>query len=442
MKPVSRRTLLQAGVVAFASAIAGCASSDRTNDLCSDDSPEKENVGIEPADGAPFPSLPDGTNWPLTAFDSTNTRYNPHSTGPLDQPRAFWSLELDVPDRKSPPAVSPILDDDTLYLNDGYRRIVAVDAASGDVRWRSGIVPTQQPPAAVDGMLYVGNEEGIHAMDAETQDRAWTFTPTELAGQQATTAGPRPTPQPTADDGSEPTVSEMPQSMSAVIVTDSAIYGASGWADDSKVYALDPETGEQRWSIPGHSVAAVTDEAAFVYRNGTVSAVSPADGTVQWAKKNLTATGKLAVSNGQLFGSHDLGTTSAFDAETGEEYWTFEGEIENMALPSVSDSTVYVGSSPTEGRDGGNLYALNAASGDVEWCAHLGWESVAPPVIADETIFVGQSGGIIQARDAADGTLRWQFYERYAWFANLAVVGDALFAGTENGALYAFGEGV
>ncbi|MFC6989162.1 PQQ-binding-like beta-propeller repeat protein [Haloplanus sp. GCM10025708] len=44
----------------------------------------------------------------------------------------------------------------------------------------------------------------------------------------------------------------------------------------------------------------------------------------------------------------------------------------------------------------------------------------------------------MQAR--SDETLRWQFFEQYARFSETAVVGSALFVGTDDGRLYAFAE--
>jgi outer membrane protein assembly factor BamB len=228
--------------------------------------------------------------------------------------------------------------------------------------------------------------------------------------------------------------------MTRPVVTDGAVYVGTGVVGESTAYAVDRETGEERWSVSGQEIAAATDDAVYVYDAGDVSSVSPADGTVRWTESGVTDVPEVAVAAGTVYGSAGVGRTAAFDAATGERLWRFRGETESMHVPSVGGDLVYVGSSPTEGRDGGNLYALDAASGELEWCAYLGFSSVASPAVADGTVFVPQGDGLVQARDAADGTLRWQFFERHAWFTDAAVVGSALFVGTEDGELFAFGE--
>jgi len=89
------------------------------------------------------------------------------------------------------------------------------------------------------------------------------------------------------------------------------------------------------------------------------------------------------------------------DAETGDELWNFETGERVGSSPTVSDGTVYVGSSD------GNVYALKAASGssDGSRVAHgtLGHHGVRFRANADEGATVNGDGENVDGNRNGDG---------------------------------------
>ncbi|MFB6122916.1 MAG: PQQ-binding-like beta-propeller repeat protein [Haloferacaceae archaeon] len=430
----ARRTVLRSTAL-VAAGLAGCSSTGGTDDRCGTDPPPAETRGVLPADGN-LPAIAADATWPQPGFDPANTRFNPDAVGPTERPRLYWSLELDAPPRRGAGPVVPVVADGVVFVVDGYHRPVAVDARTGEVAWRLDDLPTPNPVAVAGDRLYLGSAEGLHAVSVADRTVAWTFTPPELEGGDATTARTRPPPRTAAEDETASPPPEPPATASTPVPAGDAIYVGTG----TNVYAVDRASGEERWRVAGDEVAAVTGDAVFVYDAGTVRAVSPGDGTVRWESPGVTDVPSVAVADGRLYGSPDLGVVAAFDAATGDERWRFEGEVESMATPTVTPDAVYAGSSPLEGRDGGNLYALDPATGDPLWCSFLGFASVAAPAATPDTVFVPQSDGLLQARERAERGVRWQFFERSAWFSAAAAVDGALFVGTEDGRCYAFGD--
>ena len=77
----------------------------------------------------------------------------------------------------------------------------------------------QSQPAVVDGVLYVGGEDGgVYALEAATGAEVWRFT------------------------------ADAPVSSSPAVV-DGLVYIGS---DDGTLYALEAGTGVERWAVPGH----------------------------------------------------------------------------------------------------------------------------------------------------------------------------------------------
>lgn len=403
MSPLSRRRLLSSiGSLPLAAGFAGCTT---TAEGCGEEPPlESRNVESEP--GGELPPLGDAS-WPQPGYDETNARYNPAGTGPEAPARLVWSRSFDTQS-----TIIPVVEDGTVYVSDESNRLTAIDARTGSTAWRFDGVSTTGPVSAGDGVVFVDDGNSLHAIDTERQEIRWTFSPSEDDG---TAGSGRPVEAPT--------------------VTDSTVYAALGVP--TRVYAVDRDTGAERWQTNGDGVACADDDAIYVSRGASVTAIDADDGTTRWPA-SIDA-GSTVVANGQVFGVVDPATVAAFEAESGERRWEFERTHELLAPPSVSPKGVFVGTAPTEGGDGGNLYVLDHTSGDRLWCGHLGFEQVRSPSVTDEMVYVPRSNQLLQARSVEDGESRWQFNGEMADFGSVAVAGSAVFAGTRNGSLFALG---
>lgn len=72
------------------------------------------------------------------------------------------------------------LDGDTLYIVDGVAQTLAVDAATGHVKWRTDLgTPGRSAPTIVDGRVFFGTiDERLFALDAKTGKQIWTYSAT------------------------------------------------------------------------------------------------------------------------------------------------------------------------------------------------------------------------------------------------------------------------
>ena len=164
---------------------------------------------------------------------------------------------------------------------------------------------------------------------------------------------------------------------------------------DGNVYALDQETGKQKWKFK------------------------------TFASRQVTSTPTIA--NGLVyFGAFD-GILYAVDAETGTVKWTFVSEYERRfegkrlhgypsgfqtipdswdiytSSPAVFNGRVYIGSGD------GNVYCVDAVTGILQWKFATGDIVHASPAIANNTVYIGSWDSYLYALDAETGQEKWRF---------------------------------
>lgn len=257
---------------------------------------------------------------------------------------------------------SPVLADGAVIVGSGDGNLYALDALSGEERWRyqtGGRI--RSSPAAADGRVYVGSADGVlYAIEVETGRLAWRFE-TWGAGQSS------------ADFGYDrKTIQSSPA------VADGAVFFGSR---DGKLYAVDAATGRERWR----------------HDNGSPWVV-----------------GSPAVADGRVYvGSSDGLFVHALDAATGEEIWRLSTGARVFSSPAVSGDRLYLG------HHGRRLLSIERASGELAWELPLGAAIMSSPIIHDGRIYVGADDGRLYAVDAVAGTpprlaVYWD-EERIAW---------------------------
>ncbi|RNJ26306.1 outer membrane protein assembly factor BamB family protein [Halosegnis longus] len=123
-----------------------------------------------------------------------------------------------------------------------------------------------------------------------------------------------------------------------------------------KVYAIDAQTGTQRWRFD--------PEAGSIRTSPTV-----ADGTVYVGTTNL----------------------EAIDAATGRRRWQFETADSIRSSPTVAGSTVYIGSHDTR------LYAVDTETGRQRWAFETDDPVQSSPTVKDGTVYVGGQDATVYA---------------------------------------------
>ena len=297
---------------------------------------------------------------------------------------------------------SPTLANGVLYVMSKAGTLYAVEASSGNERWRREVTTyvTRASPAVVDGVVYVGGGFTFSALDAATGAELWTV-PLEYAGHAS----------PTVVDG--------------LIVVGSQ----QGW-----VYALSAATGEIEWRVPTEGIvfgAAAISDRSVVYGTdeGILYNVDAVDGSLNWrinlpgalyASPVITGdTVLVATQSGELH-ARDLATgdglwnanyggpqppatngkvvvlTAAdggvygLDATTGNQLWLYPSGKLSLTSPSISGNLVLFGA-------GNTLYALNIETGEAVWYYLAGDKVESPAAIAEGFVFFGSRDGFVNA---------------------------------------------
>lgn len=148
-------------------------------------------------------------------------------------------------------ASTPAVDDGTVYYGAG--EVVALDAATGDVRWRhSTDGGTTVPPTVAGGVLFVGSEDGtLYALDAGDGSERWTVDVGRTVRRSPAVTGERVV-VPTDDgvvaydhEGGERWRAPQLASVTAPAVAGDTVYVGYG----RTLYALAVEDGSRRWTF-------------------------------------------------------------------------------------------------------------------------------------------------------------------------------------------------
>ncbi len=318
--------------------------------------------------------------------------------GPQGDPTLLWRADTAGEVYSSPAVVDGIV-----YLGSKSGFLQALDATTGEERWRFdlGDYIVRASPAVIDGTVYITGGFSLFAVDAKTGEERWSV-PIRFAGQ------------------------------SSPAVVDGMVYVSS---HEGLVYAVDAATGIQRWQYQTDGLVfsspAVADGTLYFGGvNGDLYALDAATGRPRW---RFSTGGDIyaspAVANGLVYVSSKNRVVHAVDVATGEPRWQFAAGGDSS--PAVVDGVVYVGS------DDGGLYALDAATGKVRWLYATGAAIRSSPTVADDVIYVG-SGDALYAVDV-NGQGRWRYPTKAPIESSPAVVGGAVYIGSRDGFLYAVG---
>ena len=132
-----------------------------------------------------------------------------------------------------------------------------------------------------------------------------------------------------------------------------------------------------------------------------------------------------------FFGSTDH-TVNAWDALTGDTYWTFTAEDTVEVAPVIVNGLVYISSGK------GWLYALDAHSGSLIWRTQLDSNASGAVAVYDARLVVGDEGGVFYVLSARTGQEWFRFRTAKAIRGAPVISADgrsAFFAST--GRLYA-----
>ena len=260
---------------------------------------------------------------------------------------------------------------ETIFAAVDTHFLYALDSATGQERWRirvDGLVSSSM--VAVDERLYCRTEYGgVLALGTRDGAEYWYF-------------------EERADD------------YSSITFHDGSIYFGVG---TGKFFALEANTGSERWQIPiagnePHTytgINSIVADGKLYIRDGEggVHALNPETGDSYWRTPVGESYALSSALNGRVFGSNEVHGACAFDAETGQQQWTFNTGM-MMSVSGIFEDTVLVHG--TAGwREMWRVHGVDATSGEERWSFESPPRSYDPTVIGNHLMLHGLSGYVL-----------------------------------------------
>ncbi|GAB3005987.1 hypothetical protein GCM10023080_084520 [Streptomyces pseudoechinosporeus] len=250
--------------------------------------------------------------------------------------------------------------------------LFAVDADSGDHRWRYQDSSFHPSPVTVGNAAYADMTAFFYVLDTRTGRKLWEYAyDTNTSGN--------------------------------VAVTGDALLVHSG----RKLIAVDTGTHKEKWTHQAASDAETAPVVAdgkvyFGTRDGALYAVDAASGSEVWRRtfEGELWDGRLGegaglpeVVDGTVYFEND-GYVSAFDADSGRPLWRHKQDSEESTSLNVVDDTVLV-----HGSDG-DLHALDARSGKPRWRESLDVDGDSHTMVIGSILLVEREGRLTAYRAA------------------------------------------
>jgi outer membrane protein assembly factor BamB len=306
---------------------------------------------------------------------------------------------------------SPAIADGAVYLGSANGDLLALDLASGKLRWKystGGSIGESSPAVGGDAVFFGDLEGTVHAVSVRDGSRLWTFkTGSEIK--------------------SSPTIAE-----------DLVLVGSY----DTHLYALEARTGKVRWKLqtngPVHATPAVRDRIVYITGcDETFRAVRLSDGGVVFSIPTGAYTGASPVMDDRraYFGTFNYDVVGV-DLKTRKIAWRYRNPDREFPFYSsavIVDNRVILG-----GRDKA-VHAIDAASGKGLWKFMTQARVDSSPAIAAGRIYVGSSDGRLYVLDAATGQKQWEFDAGSAVTGSPAIASGRVVIGAGDGRIYCFG---
>lgn len=354
-------------------------------------------------------------SWPMLGGNSRRTGFRPSTRGPEGNVTKLWTFEAgDLDAYLANIWSSPVVDDGTVFVGCNDGNLYALDAETGNTKWKFQTGGKVHTPAIADGTIYFGSEdETIYAVDTVDGTESWRV---EAGG--GTNSSPA-----VGDD-------------SLFVGFDENTLAAIDLASGSKVWKYEMEGSVKSPAVRGDKVFVPSVDAKS--SDNYIHALELQSGNELWTVNPTGIPGLPAVDDTTIyFGTCHCqpGFIYAVDAVTGDIRWKKNVNDWVRSSPAVSDSRLFIGS------DDENLYAMDKMSGDIEWTFNT-TDGVGTPVTLSREglVFVGNEDGRIYGIDSEDGIEQWVFRTGDAIKKEVSVSEERIYVGCNDGTLYALSE--
>ncbi len=300
-----------------------------------------------------------------------------------------WSVSIGNGQGRNYTEITPKFDGGVIYVASENGNVAAVNADSGQVRWRTDLeVAITGGVGAGDGLVLVGTEDAeVVALDQLSGDIVW---------RQAVSSE----------------VLSAPQTNGEVVVAQTV---------DSKLVALNANDGSQRWiyestlpalTLRGTSAPLITSTGSVIagFSNGTLLSVSTDAGVWQWEERVavpegqydidrvIDVDGDLLLDGSRVLASSYQGNLMAFDVASGRIVWGMEASSYH-GLERGFGNLYYCS-------DKGIVTAIRDNSEDVIWeNSDLENRSLTAPKAIGNYIAVGDFEGYVHLISQVDGRI-------------------------------------
>ena len=210
---------------------------------------------------------------------------------------------------------------------------------------------------------------------------------------------------------------------------------------DKNIYALDRDTGMLLWSFPtGGWVTSSPTVVGDVVYSGSLDdklyAIDAVTGTEIWNAsfgESPSVYSSPAVSGGVLYVSGGDLTLYALDTSDGREIWNFTTGNPISPSPAIVDGILYVATGDM------NIYALDASTGAEVWhyATGGGGEMESSPAVAYGMVYIGSGDNSVYALDARLGVKVWSFSTGNVVYSSPTVANGVVYVGSWDHNLYA-----
>lgn len=355
-------------------------------------------------------------NWPTFGQNPAHTGYNAAQTGVTGYTLA-WERDLNGLFGVSGPALQQVAIANGIVVANVDSRtsggVIALDVEDGNELWRCTFVGkfSVNPASIAYGNVYFqqcnhGSDTYLFALNAVTGEEVWRapfgaqweayYAPAVADGKVFINGGAYGGIYAfDAFDGDQLWFAGLPQyDQWTPAHSQGVVYSYV----EGVLKAWDPEYGTELWSLAlgwdweGWSMdrmAVVSGDAAYVtnssgYRAGDLVAVDLATHTEKWRVPGAFA-GTPAAADDQVF-ALDGTVLRVYDADTGDELWSYTADETLHGAPLVTAGNVYVASAD-------HTWVLDRSTGALVWEQDQGgWLAVA-----NDQLFIAQPNGELAA---------------------------------------------
>jgi outer membrane protein assembly factor BamB len=165
----------------------------------------------------------------------------------------------------------------------------------------------------------------------------------------------------------------------------------------SSLYCVDINTHTALWSITSDggvkSSPVISGDSVFFTTTNNLEAVNKGNGSLLWSRPISSSWGTPAVAGGHLYlGTRADSALHCFSTSTGANEWTFTTNGKVDTSPVVAGDTVYFASNCATG----TIYAVDT-SGKERWHHTTTNYVMSSPSVSDGALFIGSDEGTLYA---------------------------------------------